>query len=59
MTQKLIPVFAMILLYSPVSGFSSNSFLESSEDGKADDKKSMKDSKASKCRTKFKDENET
>lgn len=49
----------MILLDSPISGFSSESFLEGSEDGTAEDKKSMKDSKASKWRTKSKDENET
>ena len=59
MTQKLIPVLAMILLDSPISGFSSESFLGGSEDGTAEDKKSMKDSKASKWRTKSKDENET
>lgn len=49
----------MILLDSPTSGFSADSFLEGSEDGIADDKKSIKDSKASKWRTKSKDENET
>lgn len=50
-----------ILLDSPTSGFSSDSFSEKegSEDGTADDKKSMKDSKASKWSTKSKDENET
>lgn len=50
-----------ILLDSPTSGFSSDSFSEEegSEDGTADDKKSMKESKASKWSTKSKDENET
>lgn len=61
MTQKLIPALTTILLDSPTSGFSSDSFSEEegSEDGTADDKKSMKDSKASKWSTKSKDENET
>lgn len=49
----------MILLDSPTSGFSSDSFSEGSEDGTADDKKLIRDSKASKWSTKSKDENET
>lgn len=59
MTQKLIPALAMILLDSPTSGFSSDSFSECSEDGTADDRIPMRDSKASKWSTKSKDENET
>lgn len=49
-----------ILLDSPTSGFSSDSFLEDdSEDGTADDKKSIRESKASKSSNMSKDENET
>lgn len=49
----------MRLLDSPTSGFSSDSFSEGSEDGTADDKKPIRDNKASKWSTKSKDENET
>lgn len=49
----------MILLDSPTSGFSSDSFSDGSEDGTADDRIPMRDSKASKWSTKSKDENET
>lgn len=49
------------LLDSPTSDFGPDSFPEEeeSEDGAADDKKSMRESKASKWSTKSKDENET
>lgn len=57
MTQALIPVLSVTLLDSSASGFSSEE--EGAADGAADDKKSIKESKASKWSTKSKDENET
>lgn len=50
----------MILLDSSTSGFSSDSFSEGSEGRRAaEDKKPIRDSKASKWSTKSKDENVT